>query len=63
MMMKSRIMEWTTHVARMAEKRNAYRTLFGNSKGKRPHRIPRYTWKDNIRMDLGETGFEVVGWI
>jgi hypothetical protein len=35
-MIKSRRMKWTGHVARMGEKRNAYRILVGNSEGKRP---------------------------
>jgi hypothetical protein len=33
---KSRRMRWARHVARMGEKRNAYRLLVGNSGGKRP---------------------------
>jgi hypothetical protein len=35
-MIKSRRMRWTGHVARMGEKRNAYRVLAGKPKGKRP---------------------------
>jgi hypothetical protein len=34
--MKSRRIRWTGHVARMGEKRNAYRLLVGKPKGKRP---------------------------
>jgi hypothetical protein len=33
---KSRRMKWEGHVARMGEKRNAYRLLFGKPEGKRP---------------------------
>jgi hypothetical protein len=33
---KSRRMRWAGHVARMGEKRNAYRLLVGKSEGKRP---------------------------
>jgi hypothetical protein len=33
---KSRRMRWAGHVARMGEKRNAYRILVGNPEGKRP---------------------------
>jgi hypothetical protein len=33
---KSRRMRWAGHVARMREKRNAYRLLVGKSEGKRP---------------------------
>jgi hypothetical protein len=35
-MTKSRRMRWAGHVARMREKRNAYRILVGNPEGKRP---------------------------
>jgi hypothetical protein len=33
---KSRKMRWAGHVARMGEKRNAYRLLVGKPEGKRP---------------------------
>jgi hypothetical protein len=33
---KSRRMRWAGHVARMGEKRNAYRLLVGKPDGKRP---------------------------
>jgi hypothetical protein len=48
-MIKSRRMKWAGHVARMGEKRNAYRIL-----GKRPLGRPRRGWVDNIKMDLRE---------
>jgi hypothetical protein len=35
-MIKSRRMIWARHVARMGEKRNAYRILVGKPEGKRP---------------------------
>jgi hypothetical protein len=34
--MKSGKMRWEGHVARMGEKRNAYRLLVGNPDGRRP---------------------------
>jgi hypothetical protein len=34
----------------MGEKRNAYRMLAGKAEGKRPLRIPRLRWEDNIKM-------------
>jgi hypothetical protein len=51
-MIKLRRMTWAGHVARMGEKRNAYRVLVGNPEGKRPLGRPRHRWMDNIRMDL-----------
>jgi hypothetical protein len=56
-LIKSRRMRWTGHVARMGEKRNAYRLLVGKAERKRPLGRPRHRWVDNIRMDLLETGW------
>jgi hypothetical protein len=53
---KSRRMRWVDHVARMREKRNAYRLLVGKPEGKRPLGRPRRRWVDSIRMNLGEVG-------
>jgi hypothetical protein len=60
---KSRRMRWVEHVARMGEKRNAYKLLVGKPEGKRPVGRPRHRWVDNIRMDLGEVGWGDVDWI
>jgi hypothetical protein len=54
---KSRKMRWLGHVARMGEKRNAYRLLVGKPEVKRPLGRPRRRWVDNIRMDPGEVGW------
>jgi hypothetical protein len=54
---KSRRMRWAGHLARMGEKRNAYRLLVGKPEEKRPLGIPRRRWVNNIRMDLGEVGW------
>jgi hypothetical protein len=59
---KSRI-RWAGHVARMGEKRNAYRLLVGKAEGKRLLGRPRRRWVDSIRMDLGEVGWRDVDWI
>jgi len=47
---KSR-MRWAGHVARMRERRSAYRILVGNREGKRPLGKRRRKWEDNIKMD------------
>jgi hypothetical protein len=58
MMIKSRRMRRAGHVARMGEKRNAYRMLVGKAEGKRPLGRPRRRWVDNIKMDLREIGWD-----
>jgi hypothetical protein len=47
----------------IGEKRIVYRILVGKPEGKRPLRRPRRRWVDNIRMDLGEIGWDCVDWI
>jgi hypothetical protein len=54
---KSRRMRWTWHVARMGEKRSAYRILVGRPEGREPLGRPRRRWQDNIKMDLQEVGW------
>jgi hypothetical protein len=56
-------MKWARHVARLGEKRNAYRLLVGEPEGRRPLGRPRRRWFDNIRMDLVEVGWGDVDWI
>ena len=53
---KSRIMRWAWHVARMGKGRGVHRVLVGKPEGKRPLGRPRRRWVDNIRMDLREVG-------
>jgi hypothetical protein len=53
-MIKLRRMRRAGHVARMVEKRNAYRILVGKPEGKRPLGRPRSRCVNNIKMDLGE---------
>jgi hypothetical protein len=60
---KPRRMKWAGHVARMREKRNAYRLLAGKPERKRPLGRPRRRWVDDIRLDLGEVGWGDVDWI
>jgi hypothetical protein len=54
---KSRRMRSAGHVARMGEKRGAYRIFMGRTEGRRPLGRPRRRWEDNIKMDL-----QAVGW-
>jgi hypothetical protein len=55
--MKSRRLRWAGHVARMVERRGAYRALVGKPEGRRPLGRPRRRWEDNIKMDLREVGW------
>jgi hypothetical protein len=59
---KSRGMRWEGHVARMGERRNAYRLLLGQPEGKRTLVRPSRSRVDD-RMNLGEIGWGDVDWI
>jgi hypothetical protein len=59
---KSRRMRWAGHVARMGEKRGAYRILVGRPEGWGPLERRRRRWDDNIKMDLQEVGWGI-DWI
>jgi hypothetical protein len=50
-MIKSRRMRWTGYVARLGEKRNAYRILVENSEEKRQLGRPRRRWEYNIQIN------------
>jgi hypothetical protein len=60
---KARRMRWAGHVARMGEKRNAYRLLVGKPEGRRPLGRTRRMCLNDIRMDLVEVGWGDVDWI
>jgi hypothetical protein len=47
-------MRWAWHVARVGEKRNAYRILVGKPKGRRPLGRSRHRWVYSIKMNLVE---------
>jgi hypothetical protein len=49
---KSRRLRWAGHVARMGERRGAYKALVGKPEGRRALGSPRRRWEDNIKMDL-----------
>jgi hypothetical protein len=56
-MIKSRRMRRAEHIARMGDKRNAYRILVGKLEGRRPLGRPRRRWV------LREIGWDGVDWI
>jgi hypothetical protein len=45
-------MRWAGNVARIGEKRGAYRILVGKPEGRRPLGRTWRRWEDNIKMDL-----------
>jgi hypothetical protein len=53
-MIKSRRMRWAGHVARMVEKRDAYRLLVGKPEGKRPLGRSRRRWMDLLELGWGD---------
>jgi hypothetical protein len=57
------MMRWAGHVARMGEKRNAYRILVGKPEGKRQLGRLRRWWVNNIKMKLVGIGWGGVDWI
>ena len=60
---KSRIMRWAGHVARMGERRGVYRALVEKPEGKRPLGKPRRRWEDNIKVDLQKVGCRGMDWV
>jgi hypothetical protein len=51
---KSRRLRWAGHVARMGERRGAYRALVGKPEGRRPLGRPRRGWRNSIKTNLRE---------
>jgi hypothetical protein len=47
----------------MRDKRRAHKLLVRKPEGRRPLGRPRRRWVDNIKIDLGEVGWEDVDWI
>jgi hypothetical protein len=60
---KSRRIMWAGRVARMGEKRNAYRILVGKPEGKRPLGRQRLRWVINVKIDFAEIGWDCRNWI
>jgi hypothetical protein len=48
-MIKSRMMRWASHVAGIAQKRNAYMILTGKSVAMMPSGRHRRRWEDDIK--------------
>ena len=61
--LKSRLLRWAAHVARMEKSTNVYRVLEGVPEGNRALGRPRRRWEDNIKMDLREVGCDTRDWI
>jgi hypothetical protein len=47
----------------LLEKINEFNNEVGKPKRKRAHIKSRYSWEDNIKIGLKETGLERVDWI
>jgi hypothetical protein len=60
---KLRRPRWAEYIARMEEKRDAYRTLVGKPERRRPLGRPRRGWEYNIKIDLKEVGWGGGAWI
>ena len=50
-------MRWAGHVARIRERRGAFRILMGRPDGRRTLGRTRRRWEDNIKMDIQEVGW------
>lgn len=59
-MIKLRKMRWVRHVVHMEEKRNIFQILFRKPERERKLRRIMHRWKNTIKMDSKEIGWEVV---
>jgi hypothetical protein len=57
LLIRSRRLRWAGHVARMGERRGAYRVLVGKSGRIRPLKRPMRRRKNNIKIELREAGW------
>jgi hypothetical protein len=60
---KSRRLRWAGHVARMGERRGAYRALVGKPEGRRPLGRPGRRREDNIEVNLRKLRWGGTDWI
>jgi hypothetical protein len=56
-------MRWASHVTAIVHTTNTHRALVGEFLGKRQLGKPRQRCKDNIKLNVKETGREGVDWI
>jgi len=56
-MVKSKKTIWAGHVARMRQRRGAYKVMVGKPEGKRLLGRPRRRWEGKIKMDPQEVGW------
>ena len=62
-MIKSRILKWAGHIARMEEGRSAFKILTGKPTKKIPLGRPWNRWEHNIRMNLEEICINAGNWV
>jgi hypothetical protein len=60
---KSIVMRWSGLVARMGDRRSAYRVLVWRPEGKTSLGRPRRRWEDNIKTGFLEAGWGGMDWI
>jgi hypothetical protein len=51
------MMKWVEDVARMGDRRGAYRDLVGKPEARRPVGRPRRRWDNNVKMDHQKVGW------
>jgi hypothetical protein len=54
---------WVGHVARIGEKKNAYRILVGKPEGRRLLEMSRRRRVDNIKMGIREIKWDGIYWL
>ncbi|XP_033229014.1 uncharacterized protein LOC117180633 [Belonocnema kinseyi] len=61
--MKARKLRWAGHVARMGNDRSVAQIMQGKPNSKRPLGRPRIRWRDNLKKDLVELGYDYNEWM
>ena len=55
--------EMEGHVASLGDRRGLYKVLVGRADRKTPLGRPKCRWEDNVKMDLREVGWAIMGCI